>query len=230
MKEADRLSGLLPGRRHRELKEKMNRRIGRVFSSFENLPEGRWYDIATATGLLLPVACRRMELVGAHLEYSVGNLSGAAGLAVDFPRFGLQLLYLLIYCVFLSGSRSATVRLDSHESGIEMTASFTLRWPPFTTEETDDCEKLCQLFPGGQIDLLLLCSLCKHIGRGVCWSLSDEAENNLQIKLDLPVAERSDVRMSLPTVTDLLFLERDVEAIFGVVLEARFMQSGGEEE
>lgn len=230
VKEADRLSGLLPGKKQREVQDKMMHRIGRILGSYENLPEGRWFDLPTAIGLLLPIARRRLELLGARLDYSIGKLPDDMGLAMDLPRAALQLIYLLIYCVTLSSGKTVELEIQAEGEQLELTASCTLRWPPFTVEKTSDLSRLCLLLPGCQIDLLMLGSICKKIGRGVRWSLTDEAENNLHIYVDLPVVPIAQARTVLYSPTDLLFLERDMEAIFGTVWEERLTRYGEDEE
>ena len=109
-----------------------------------------------------------------------------------------------------------------------VTAAFTLNWPPFTVSHSEELHKLCLLLPGSQVDLLMLNSVCKSIGRGVRWSLTDEEEYNLRVTVDLPIMGRDCVRTNLLSDTDLLFLERDLEAIFGAVLEERLLEYGEE--
>lgn len=227
--EADQLSGMLPGKNRRELELKSTRRISRLFASMEDLPEGGWYDLNTVMNVVVPIIRRRLKLLGAHLEYIEEEIPNSKGLAVDLPRMTLQLLYLLTYCVALSNSEMASLRLHSNEDGdVLVTASFTLNWPPFTVAESNDLHQLCLLLPGSQIDLLMLNSICKSIGRGVRWSLTDEAEYNLRVTVDLPIMGNNCVRTNLLSSTDLLFLERDLEAIFGAVLEERLLEYGEE--
>lgn len=221
VKDADRLSGLLPGKERREVQEKLNRRINRLLSAIERLPEGRWFDLRKAIEILIPIVTRRLELLGARLDYKEDSPLSSVGQAVDLPRMALQLLHLLIYCVTLSGSRTASLCLHPYEAGVQMSASFTLTWPPFTVQNSNDLQKLCLLLPGNQIDLLVLGSICKGIGKGLQWSLTEEAENNLTVTVDLPVIQRNLVRAATLSSTELLFLERDMEAIFGAVLEER---------
>ena len=228
VKEADCLSGLLPGKKYRDLQEKTIRRINRVLAALVNLSEGQWLDYSVSMQTILPIVRRRLELLGSHLEIIEADAAQGEGLAVDFPRMAIQLLYLLTYCVILSKSRAVTLRLTPHESGIDLSASFTMNWPPYTVSETTDLSQLCQLFPGNQIDLLVLGNICKRIGKGLRWSLSDEPENNLRITADLPIKRSIDVRRSQLSEIDCLFLERDVEAIFGAVLEERLLEYGEE--
>lgn len=230
VKESDRLSGLLPGKKRHELEEKTTRRISRVFTSMEELGEGHWVDMNVAIHLLIPIVRRRLELLGARLEYTETPTPYFEGMVVDLSRMSLQLLHLLIYCVSLSDSKTAALQLKPDGEGVQMNAAFTLNWPPFTVNDSDDLHRLCLLLPGSQIDLLMLNSICKSIGRGIRWSLTDEGENNLRVSTDLPVKRSNLVRMHLLSSTDLLFLERDLEAIFGAVLEERLVKYGEESE
>ncbi len=230
IKETDRLSGLLPGKKRRELEEKSTRRISRLFSTLENLPEGGWFDLQSVMDMLIPIIKRRLKLLGAHFEYVQEEIPNAHRMAVDLPRMTLQLLHLLTYCVALSGSHTASLFLHSDGEGVQVTAAFTLNWPPFTVSDSDDLHKLCLLLPGSQIDLLMLNSVCKSIGKGVKWTLTDEAENNFRVTVDLPIMQSNRVRMHLLSPTDFLFLERDMEAIFGAVLESRLVRYGEENE
>lgn len=230
VKDADRYSGLLPGKKRRDVQDRLNRRVNRLLIAIERLPEGRWFELRKAIELLIPIAARRLELLGARLEYCEDRSLIPPGQAVDLPRMALQLLHLLIYCVRLSGSRTASLWLQPHDAGVQMSASFTLTWPPFTVENSNDLWKLCLLLPGSQIELLVLNSICKGIGKGVQWSLTEEAENNLTITVDLPIVQRNLVRAATLSSTELLFLERDMEAIFGAVLEERLVRYGEESE
>ena len=227
--EADRMSGMLPGKERRVLEERSTRRISRVLISLEELPEGGWYDLNTVMNMVVPIIRRRLKLLGAHLEYIEEEIPNSKGLSVDLPRMTLQLLHLLTYCVALSNSQMASLRLHSNEDGdVMVTAAFTLTWPPFTVSHSEELHKLCLLLPGSQVDLLMLNSVCKSIGRGVRWSLTDEEEYNLRVTVDLPIMGRDCVRTNLLLDTDLLFLERDLEAIFGAVLEERLLEYGEE--
>ena len=230
VKETDQLSGLLPGKKRRELEEKTTRRISRLFTAMEELSEGHWVDLHMAINMLIPILRRRLELLGAHLEYTEEKTLHSEGIVVDLSRMSLQLLHLLIYCVSLSDSNTAALQMKSDADGVQMSAAFTLNWPPFTVADSEDLHQLCLLLPGSQIDLLMLDSICKSIGRGIKWSLSDEAENNLRVTVDLPVKRSNLVRMHLLSSTDVLFLERDLEAIFGAVLESRLVRYGEEGE
>ena len=203
--------------------------MSRLFTVMENLPEGGWYDLNMVMNLLGPIAKRRLKLIGAHLEYMEEEISDMNSIAVDLPRMTLQLLHLLTYCVALASCEMASLYLHTDKDGdLMVTAAFTLNWPPFVVCESDDLQQLCTLLPGSQIELLMLNSVCKSIGRGVRWSLTDEVEYNLRVTVDLPICDNGSVRMNQLTSTDLLFLERDLEALFGAVLEERLFEFSAE--
>lgn len=221
VKEADRLSGLLPGKERREVQQKVDRRIGRLLTTLERLPEGKWFDLRHAVQILLPLSIRRLELFGIRLDYSEDSAVYGKGFAVDLPRMAVLLLHLLTYCASLSGRDSATLRLGALGDGVGIEASVTLNWPPFTVYDSNDLGKLCLLLPNNQLELLVLGSLCKGAGSELRWSLSEEAEYNLTLSLGLPVMQRNAVHACIPDPTELLFLERELEAIFDAVLFER---------
>jgi hypothetical protein len=219
IKYADRASGLFAGKEAQGVQSKLDRKVQRILSTLEAMPEGRWFDLRHSLQIILPIICRRLEIVGAEIEYSEEEGILTPGQAVDLPRMALVLLHLLTYSVSLSGSRSVRLHLFGSEDGVGMRASFTLRWPPFTTENSDDLHRLCLLLPSGQLELLVLNSLCKGFGTSVTYTLTDEPENNLVLSVGLPLTQRALVRALVLTATEQLFLERDLEAIFGAVWE-----------
>lgn len=222
IKQADRVSGLLPGKEKNAIGQKLDRKIQRILSTLETLPEGRWFDLRQALQVLIPMIRRRLEIVGAEVDYSEEDDVFSYGQAVDLPRMSLMLLHLLSYCVPLTDDRAVSLRLGREEDRICVYASFTLTWPPYTVTDSEDLRKLCFLLPSGQLELMILDSLCKGFGTPVRYTLTDEPERNLTLILPLPVVERGAVRMPEPTSTELLFTERDLEAIFGAVWEERF--------
>ncbi len=224
IKEADRVSGLLPGKERRTIQQKLDRRVQRILTALETLPEGRWFDLRRAVQILIPILHRRLEIVGAYAEYSEEEGVYAEGQAVDLPRMALMLLHLLSYCVPLSNSRTVSIRLCKTDGRAVMRASFTLNWPPYTVGESQDLGKLCLLMPSGQLELLVLEGLCKGFGTPVCYSLTDEPENNLTLTLPLPLTDRAMVRTLILSSTEQLFLERDLEALFGAVWEETLME------
>lgn len=219
IKYADRASGLFAGKEAQSVQTKLDRKVHRILSTLEAMPEGRWFDLRHSLQIILPVLHRRLEIVGAELEYSEEEDIHLPGQAVDLPRMSLALLHLLTYTVSLSGSRSVRLRLCRMGDEVGMRASFTLRWPPFTTENSDDLYKLCLLLPSGQLELLILNSICKGFGTSVTYTLTDEPEYNLILNVGLPLTQRALVRTLVLTPTEQLFLERDLEALFGAVWE-----------
>lgn len=228
IKQADRLSGLLPGKEKRSVQEKLDRRVQRILSSLESVPEGRWFDLRHALQIVLPIIHRRLEIVGAEVDYSEEDDVISYGQAVDLSRMALVLIHLLSYCVSLSGSRSVSLRLCRLETGVGIRASFTLSWPPFTVTDSSDLQRLCLLLPSGQLELLILDSLCKGFGTPLTYSLTEEAENNLTLSVGLPLTQRAMVRTLALSPTEQLFLERDLEAIFGAVWEEALMEHSEE--
>lgn len=222
VKDADRLSGLLPGKERREVQQKVDRRIGRLLTTLERLPEGKWFDLRHAVQILLPLSIRRLELFGIRLDYSEDPEVYGRGLAVDLPRMAVLLLHLLTYCASLSGRDSAILRLGTEGDGVGLKASVTLNWPPFTVCDSNDLGKLCLLLPNNQLELLVLGSLCKGAGSELKWSLGEETEYNLTLSFGLPVMQRNEVHTYIPDSTELLFLERELEAIFDAVFFERF--------
>ena len=229
IKQADRLSGLLPGKEKRAVQEKMDRRVMRILSSLETIPEGRWFDLRHTLQIVIPILYRRLELVGADLEYLEDEEVLSFGQAVDLSRMALVLVHLLTYCVSLSGSRSVRLRLCKLSEGIGFRASFDLSWPPFTTTDSADLHRLCLLLPSGQLELLVLDSLCKGFGMPLTYTLTEEPENNLTLSVGLPVTQRAMVRTMVLSPTEQMFLERDLEAIFGAVWEEKLVEPVEEE-
>lgn len=222
IKLADRVSGLLPGKEKNAVGRKLDRRVQRILSTLETLPEGRWFDLRHAVQTLLPVIRRRMEIVGCEIDYGEEKDILHPGQVVDLPRLSLMLLHLLSYCVPLSDERAVTLRLCADGDQICVRAAFSLHWPPYTVNDSEDLRKLCLLLPSGQMELMILESLCRGFGAPVRYTLTDEIENNLTLILPLPLTDRAAVHMSMLTSTEQLFLERDLEAIFGAVWEERF--------
>lgn len=222
IKQADRCSGLLPGREKTELGKKLDRCVMRMLSTLETLPEGRWFGLRQSVQMLLPIIRRRLEVFGVDLEYSEESEIFNAGQAVDLPRLTLLVLHLLSYSVPLDEQCAVSLRLSRAEDRICLCSSFTLNWPPYTVTDSEEIDRLCLLLPSGQMDLLVLDALCKSYDMPLRYTLTDEPENNLTLILPLPMAEACDVEMPLLTSTDSLFLERDLEALFGAVWEEKF--------
>lgn len=222
IKQADRISGLLPGAEKRAFQQKLDRRVQRILSTLEVLPEGRWFDLRHSLQILLPILHRRLEIVGARMEYSEEEGVLTPGQAVDLPRMAMVLLHLLTYCVSLSNHRTVNLRLCRLDDGVGILASFGLSWPPYTVTDSEDIHKLCLLLPSEQLELLILSSLCKGFGTPIRYTLTDETENNLTLSLGLPITRRAMVRTLVLTSTEQLFLERDLEALFGAVWEEKF--------
>ena len=191
----------------------------KIINTIEVLPEGRWLDLYHAMQILLPILHRRLDLLGAQMEYSEDEGVYSSGQAIDLSRMALVLLHLIIYSVTLSGSRTVHLRLCKTQSGLVLRASFTLSWPPFTADHSTDLDRLCLLLPSGQLDLLVLNSLCKNFGTPLTYSLTEEMEDNLTLTVGLPITQRATVRTLALSPTEQLFLERDLEALFGVIWE-----------
>ncbi len=219
VKQADRISGLLPGTERKQAQQKLDRRVMRMLNMLTTLPDGRWFDLRHAMEILLPLLSRRLELVGAEVIYTEDEDLFTAGQAIDLSRMSILLLHLLSYCIPLSDSRTVHLHLRDTGGGLRLTASFTLHWPPFTEEYSEDIRKLCLLLPSGQLELLVLNSLAKGFGTPLRYSLTDEAEDNLTLYLPLPLSRRTSVRTMVLSSTEQIFLERDLEALFAAVLE-----------
>ncbi|MGM9647901.1 MAG: hypothetical protein ACI3YH_07210 [Eubacteriales bacterium] len=222
VKQADRISGMLPGKEKDVIGQKMDRRVQRILATLETLPQGRWFDLRRGLEILLPILRRQLEIVGVEVNYSEEDDLFAPGQAVDLPRMSLMLLHLLSYCVPLADDRAVSLCLCRAGERICLRASFKLNWPPYTVTDSDDLRKLCLLLPTGQLELLILDSLCKGFGTPIRYTLTDEAENNLTLTLPLPLTERGAVRMPTLNSTELLFLSRDLEVLFGAVWEEKF--------
>lgn len=222
IKLADQASGLLPGKQKNSIEQKLERRVDRILASIETLPEGRWFDLQQALLLLMPMVRRRLEFVGVEVEYREDLDLFAAGQAVDLPRMALTVLHLLSYCVPLADDRSVSLELCRKDGKLSLLASFTLHWPPYTVTESEDIRKLSLLLPSGQLELLILEALAKNFNQPIRYSLTDEPEKNLTLTLPLPVIERGLIRMPVPSSTELLFLERDLEMLFGAIWEEKF--------
>ena len=219
IKQADRLSGLLPGREKQSVQEKLDRKVLRILNHLEQIPEGRWFDLRHAMQIVLPIIHRRLEVIGAEMEYSQEEDAISYGQAVDLPRMVFLLLHLITYTVSLSGSRSVSIHLCKMEEGVGLRASFSLSWPPFTVTDSTDLRRLCLLLPSGQMELLVLDSLCKGFGTKLSYTITEETENNFTLSVGLPITQRAMVRTLALSPTDQLFLERDLEAIFDAVWE-----------
>ena len=222
IKLADKASGLLPGKQKNSVSQKLERRVNRILASIEALPNGRWFDLQQAIGLLWPILKRRLEFVGVEAELSVEDDLYQAGQAVDLSRMSMMILHLLSYCVPLADDRSVAIRLGRQGDQLCLCSSFTLHWPPFTVCDSEDMSKLSLLLPSGQLELMVLEAMGKNFNRPIRFTLSDESEYNLTLTLPLPVIERSLVRMPIFNSTELLFLEKDLEMLFGAVWEEKF--------
>ena len=65
----------------------------------------------------------------------------------------------------------------------------------------------------------MLDSLCKGFGTLLTYTITEETENNFTLSVGLPITQRAMVRTLALSPTEQLFLERDLEAIFGAVWE-----------
>lgn len=222
IKQADRCSGMLPGKEKNALAKKLDRRVMRMLSTLETLPEGRWFGLRQTVQMLLPIIRRRLETFGVDLEYSEEVGIFTAGQAVDLPRLALLVLHLLSYSVPLDERRTVSLQLRREEDRICLCSSFTLNWPPYTVVDSEEIDRLCLLLPSGQLELLVLDALCKSYDMPLRYTLTDEPENNLTLTLPLPMADTGAVDMPMITDSEILFLERDLEALFGAVWEEMF--------
>ena len=222
IKLADRASGLLPGKPKNAIQQKLERRVNRILSSIEALPDGRWFDLQQAVSMLWPILHRRLEFMGVDAELTIEEDLYQVGQAVDLPRMSMMLLHLLSYCVPLADDRSVALCLCRSGESLCICSSFTLHWPPYTMCDSPDMSKLSLLLPSGQLELMVLEALGKNFNQPIRFTLTDESYYNLTLTLPLPVVERRLVRMPLLSSTELLFLEKDLEMLFGAVWEEKF--------
>lgn len=222
IKQADRYSGLLPGKEKNAVGKKVDRRMKRILSTMETLPDGKWYPLRRSLQILLPIVRRRLSALGVEIEYTEEDGIFAVGQAVDLPRTVLLLLHLLAYSVPLGEQRAVSLCLRKDQDQICLHSSFSLNWPPYTVTDSDDLRQLCLLLPSGQLELMILDALCKGFGAPIRYTLTDELENNLTLILPLPMCEMGTVQMPALSATEELFLERDLETLFGAVWEEKF--------
>ncbi len=222
VKQADRISGTLPGKFKLTLEQKLDRLVQRILTTLGTLPDGRWYDLRSAMKILLPILRRRLEAVGAHIDYTEDEDVYMTGQAVDLPRMSLLVLHLLCYCVPLASSKEVSLHLYRDGQKVCLRAAFTLHWPPYTVEDSAEIDKLCLLLPSGQLELMIIDALCRGFGSPIRYSLTEAAADNLCLTLPLPLTQRGSLRAPLAGQTELLFLERDLEALFGAVWAEQF--------
>ncbi len=222
IKQADRYSGLLPGKEKNNVGRKLDHRVLRILSTLETLPEGKWFGLRQTLQMLLPIIRRRLELLGIDIEYDEEDGIFSAGQAVDLPRTVLLILHLLSYIVPLDDRREVRLYLCRAHAQVCLRSSFTLNWPPYTVADSEDVGRLCLLLPSGQLELMILDALCKGFGMPVRYTLTDEPEHNLTLIVPLPMSEAGAVHTPILSATEELFLERDLEALFGAVWEEKF--------
>lgn len=232
VKAIDEFSLALPERPSEARLSKLDRQIGKIVGSLTEQRRELLFELKDALALLKDALDRPLRKCGYQLNFSAEyekavfpKPSDSMRTLIDMQSFFSVYLHLILFACDASPYKQVEIALREADETYSMEVAFTLPYPPFFTEGEGyrtDLAALTALSPKNAVEIRLLEAYSASLGYRMDYRITQEAENNMRIRVKLPVLQKARLRSDEPIASEHLFVQHDLVLYFWHVVNERF--------
>lgn len=175
--------------------EKIKKVISYVFYSGNEA----FFPINKLIPMLADITEKTFAKFGYDVRYGVAGAVSNSMRMIDAGSFSLLFFHLMAFFVECGADRSINVTVAlSNEERMGIKISLTVPEPPFYGEGSGDIMTLSRFSPEKIVDILVFERMCEVNNYAFAYSVNEDKEENVNIFIDVPVAERRRVRETFP--------------------------------
>lgn len=238
IKSIDAFSLALPDQPAPTKLERLEERLHRIIDALTAHKRDWLFELGDTLDMLREAIDRPLRKYGYYLhineafEQQPSHRGGKNDMRVFIELYAFFTLYLhlILFCCECAPMRhiDLIVRREFQESIGEddyyMELAFTLPYPPFYTEGdaySADLSALIDLSPKNRFELQLFEAFSVLQGFHISYQITHESENNMRLRMKLPVIQKHRLRSGEENSAERLFIQHDLTLYFWHIVRER---------
>lgn len=211
--------------------ERLEKRLMKILDELVADKHGWLFELSDVLDMLEQAIDRPMRKYGYHLNfYSEFDRSpswqggkGDTRVLIDLQSFFTLYLHLILFACDASPMKHIDITVRRQEEDYLMEIAFTLPYPPFYTDGmSTDLSALIALSPKNRFEIQLFEAYSSARGFEMSYRIGCEAENNMRLRMKLPVLQKLRLRSGEESNTERLFVQHDLTLYFWQIVKERY--------
>lgn len=238
VKSVDELSMALPEEQSSAQFERMEKHLRKIVDGLTADKRGWVFDLVDVLDMLESAIERPIRKFGYHISYACdfklapvwAGGRGDLRLLIELHSFYSLYLHLLLFACDVAPMKQIDVAIRREGVGdvndeYFMDVAFTLPYPPFYTDgESTDLSALVALSPKNRFEIMMFEAYASSRGFEMCYRITQERDNNMRIRLKLPVIQKVRLRSGVESDSELQFVRHDLALYFWHIVTERLSE------
>lgn len=235
VKAIDELSMALPEEQTSAQMERMEKHLRKIVDALTADKRGWVFDLVDVLDMLESAIERPIHKFGYHISYTCdfqlkpvwAGGKGDLRVLIELHSFYTLYLHLLLFACDAAPLKHIDVAIRREGVGTIddeyfMDVAFTLPYPPFYTDgDTNDLSALIALSPKNRFEIMMFEAYSSSRGFEMSYRITQERDNNMRIRMKLPVIQKVRLRSGNESDSELQFVRHDLALYFWHIVTER---------
>lgn len=207
---------------------RLDKRLQKIIDGITDERRSWLFELGDALTMLKEAIERPLCKYGYSINFPEADASLGKGvrLLIDLQHFFSMYLHLILFSCDSSPNKQVDVSVFQKGEIYCIETLFTLPYPPFYTEQSDctDLSALSALCPRNSIEIELLKTYSRIHGYEMSYQITHDVENNVRLRLKLPVSVKPRLRSGDESAVERLFVQHDLTLYFWHLIKERYMK------
>lgn len=228
VKSIDEFALALPERPTATELARLDKRLQKIIDAITDERRSWLFELGDALTMLREAVERPIRKYGYRLTFRESEELSHKGvrLLIDLQHFFSMYLHLILFSCDSSPNKQVECSVFREDETYCVESAFTLPYPPFYTDDgyQTDLSALRALCPKNSIEIELFKAYSGIHGYQMSYRITHDAENNVCLRMKLPVSVKAGLRSGDESATERLFVQHDLTLYFWHIVKERFWE------